>query len=420
MVSIEVINCPQCGGTLEAVCSSGFYTCPYCNSHIRVSFMEPDSNLRADGRTTVYDINTGDELCYIQLSRGWSSIGQIVYEYQSLNWPFTAYIQAVSPHQDAMITYRSGYSFKEVVSGGFGVQHREGEFVQAEMMPMMRRRTAAQFADQFIVSQLSPGTKVICSEERPLAKFPPENYEQKQSEIAQNTANQMRANTPAGMFSSVDYAFYEGTTRIYAYNENNHDMLHAVTTIVNGVQISMGSPMMFFGGKTTDVFWDVPYVVSLKSTAAAFSQNYDNLVKFTSTMQASFLLLQKIDMERNQILMQLGRQQQNNFAAHQRLMQEQQASFDEYNRSWMANSQRQHQMNRQRTTDLRSSEDRISDMRSEAIRGVNTYIRPDGTEVEYSVVNEHAYAYVNDSRTTFATQSHTFESPDWIEMKRKY
>ena len=59
-------------------------------------------------------------------------------------------------------------------------------------------------------------------------------------------------------------------------------------------------------------------------------------------------------------------------------------------------------------------------MRSEAIRGVNTYIRPDGTEVEYSVVNEHAYAYVNDSRTTFATQSHTFESPDWIEMKRKY
>ncbi len=78
------------------------------------------------------------------------------------------------------------------------------------------------------------------------------------------------------------------------------------------------------------------------------------------------------------------------------------------------------QASRQSAAAARSSEDRISDMRSEAIRGVNTYIRPDATEVEYSVINESAYAYVNDSRTTFATQSRAFASPDWVMMQRKY
>ncbi len=419
MKNTEAINCPQCGGVLEAVSSSGFYTCPYCNSHIRVSFFEPDANLRPDGRTAVYDANTNAELCYIRLPRGWTASGQIRYEHQSLNWPFTLYVQAVSPHQDAMITYRSGSSYKEVIAGGF-TQHQEGGFDQGEMMPMMRRRTAAQYADQFIVSQLPPGTQVRCFEERPLAKLPPEDYLFKQNELAKNTSNQLRATTPPGMFSSVDYAFYEGTTRVYAYGENGHEMLHAVTAVVNGVQLSYGSHMMLMGGKMSNLFWDVPYVVSMKTTASAFAQYYDDLVMFTSTMQASMPLLQQMDMERNQILMQLGRQQQNNFEAHQRMIREQQAAFDAFNRAWMANSERQHQSNRQSAANRRSSEDRISEMRSEAIRGVNTYIRPDGTEVEYSVVNESAYAYVNDSRTTFATQSHAFESPDWVRMQRKY
>jgi hypothetical protein len=59
-------------------------------------------------------------------------------------------------------------------------------------------------------------------------------------------------------------------------------------------------------------------------------------------------------------------------------------------------------------------------MRSEANRGVNTYIRPDGTEVEYSVVNEAAFANANDSHDTFATQNRDFASCDWVEMKKKY
>ncbi len=418
-MATEAVTCPQCGGPLEAVIASGFYTCPYCSSRIRVSFFEPDPNLQPDGRTTVRDAATQAELCSVQLPHGWKAGGRIQYEHQSLNWPFTLYVQAGSPRQDAIISYRSGSSFKEVIASSV-LRHQEGGFDQGEMMPMMRLRTAAQYADQFVGSQLSRGVPYHFVEERALAKTPPEDYAAKMQELMRNTSDQLRANTPPGMFSAVDRAFCEGTTRIYAYTENGHDMRKAVAVVVNGVQISFGSPMVFFGGKTTYVLWDVPYVVSLTATASAFDGHYDHLVMFLSTMQASLSLLQQMDWARNQILTQLGRQQQNNFAAHQRMIQEQQAAFDAYNRSWMADSERRHQAARYSEAARQNSEDRMSDMRSEATRGVNTYIRPDGTEVEYSVVNENAYAYVNDSRTTFATLSHAFESPDWTPMRRKY
>lgn len=418
-MTIESVNCPQCGAALNAVSASGFYTCPYCKSRVRVTFYEPDPGLREDGRTTVHDPETHAELCYIKLPRGWQASGQVIPDRQSLSWPFSLHVQAVSPQQDAMIYYRSGSSFKEILASSV-MRHQEGGYDQGDLMPMLRRRTAAQYADGYLLGQLPKGLPVHLVAERPLARLPAEDFTLKQNELRQNTASQLQRHTPPGMFSAVDQVFYEGTTRIYAYEENGQAIRQAVTTVVNGVQISFGSPMVILGGKTTFLQWDVPFVVTLKTTADRLSAYYDSLVMFCSTMQASSMLLQKMDQVRNQILLQLGRQQQDNFEAHQRLMREQQASFDAYNQAWMANSQHRHQVARQAAASQRSSEDRISDMRSEAIRGVNTYIRPDGTEVEYSVVYESAYAHVNDSQTTFATESRSFESPDWIRMERKY
>jgi hypothetical protein len=124
--------------------------------------------------------------------------------------------------------------------------------------------------------------------------------------------------------------------------------------------------------------------------------------------------------ERNRILGNMERRQTEDYQAHQRAIQEQQASYDAYNRAWRDQSNRMHHAFRSTSVVGQSSGDRISDMYSEAIRGVNTYIRPDGTEIEYSVVNEAAFANANDSRDTFATQNKAFESSNWVEMKKKY
>ena len=418
-MEIEIINCPQCGGALEEVTESGFYVCPYCKSKMKVTLSEPDPNLRPDGRTTIFDSNTGNELCYIKLASGWTASGTIVHEMQSANWPFSMHIHAASQDGTVLIYYRSGASYKEVISSNV-MRHVEGGFDQTEKMPMRRLQSAALYADGFISEDAAKGTMVSLWEERPFSKTPPEDFEAKRSELYQSTLSRIRAMTPPGMSASVDKSIYEGCTRIYSFEEDGNEIRQAVTTIVNGVQISLGAPMMFFGGTSSYFFWDVPYVLTLKANADIFEENYENLVMFCSSMQASPMLFQMITQERQNILGAMQQHQEDAFQQHQKIMQEQQASFDAYNQAWFASSNRMHNASRSASAARQSSGDRISDMYSEANRGVNTYIRPDGTEVEYSVVNEAAFANVNDSHDTFATQSKDFASCDWVEMKKKY
>jgi len=417
-MEIEVINCPQCGGALEEVTKSGFYACPYCKSKMKVTFTEPDPNLRPDGRTTVFDSNTGNELCYIKLARGWTATGSIVHEMQSANWPFSMHIHATSQDGTALLYYRSGASYKEVIASNV-MHHVEGGFDQTEKMPMRRLQSSALYADGFISDDAAKGTMVSLWEERPFSKNPPEDFEAKRGELHQSTLSRMRALTPPGMRSSVDKSMYEGCTRIYSFEENGKDILQAVTTIVNGVQISMSAPMMFFGGTSSYLFWDVPYVLTLKANADVFEENYENLIMFCSSMQASPILFQMITQERQSILGTMQQNQENEFQQHQKIMREQQASFDAYNQAWFDKSNQMHNASKSAAAARESSGDSFSDY-SEATRGVDTYIRPDGTEVEYSVVNEAAFANVNDSHDTFATENRDFASCDWVEMKKKH
>jgi len=417
-MEIEVFQCPQCGGSLEGVTETGFYCCPYCASKMKVTVFAPDPNLRPDGRTAVFDSSTGSELCYIKLARGWKATGSVVNEMQSANWPFTMRIRALSPDQTVCIDYCSGVSFKEIIASPFA-RHVEGGYDQTDMMPMRKLQSHIQYADDFMSRTVPEGTKIDLVETRPFAKRPPEDFEARRNEMYKGTVNKIRCSTPPGMRSSVDRVIYEGISRIYAFEENGKAMRQAVTALVSGVQIAFSAPVMLFGSTSNFLFWDVPYVLTLRASAGDFEQNYENLVMFCSTMQASPHMADLITQERNRIMGFLADRQQRDFQAHQDLMRQQQASFDAYNRAWHARSDSMHNSFRSTSAAGQSAEDRISDMVSEGIRGVNTYIRPDGTEVEYSVVNEAAFANTNDSRDTFATQSKAFESCNWVEMKKK-
>ena len=58
-----------------------------------------------------------------------------------------------------------------------------------------------------------------------------------------------------------------------------------------------------------------------------------------------------------------------------------------------------------------------ADKFSEAMRGVNTYVREDGSEVEVSVAYDHAYT--NNLNDTFATNSSFEPGGNWTEMHKK-
>lgn len=415
----EVIICPQCGGRLEDVCEAGFYTCPYCKSRIKVTFAAPDPNLMPDGRTKVFDTNTGVELGCVKLSRGWQATGCIVRNMQSSSWPFAVLIHAESLRHDAAIDSRSGAAFKEIITSPTA-RHVEGCFDQLDLMPMRKQQSAAQYADVFFSAGISRGTRAQLLETRALPVLPLPDFNQKRNETLTCTRNMLRAYTPMGMSASVDAATYEGCTRIYRFEENGQEYRQAVATLIDGVQISFAPAMMsFFGGKNSYRTWGSQYLVTLKALPEVFEQYYDNFVMFCSTMQASTTIVSSMEQERSSIMGGLKQQQADRFSAQQKMVRDQQASFDAYNRAWKANSDSQFNASRS-AAERQASEDRLSDLRSEAIRGVNTYIRPDGTEVEYSVVSEAAFANVNDSHDTFATESRNFESVDWIEMKKKY
>ncbi len=418
MTEIEVIQCPQCGGNLEGVSQPGYYSCPYCKSRMRLHVYEPDPNTRPDGRRTIYDRDTGGELCYVKLARGWIATGFTENRMQSANWPYFTHVLAKSPENDALIHYVSGASFKEVVSGMMQ-RHNEGGFDQADMMPMMRRRTPEEYADAYMAGDVPQGTALTLVETRPLPKFPAEDEAAKRQGVFQDTASVLQAKTPPGMRSGVDEAFYGGTTRVFAFSENGVEMRQAVATIISGVKISFGAPMIF-GKLSVAIFWDSHYVLTLRTRADLFEKQYENLIMFCSSMQASPATATRIMDERNRILGYLEERQRTQHEALQNMIREQQAAFDSYNAAWHARSDRTHRANRAAYADKLAAESRMSDMQSEATRGVNTYIRPDGTEVEYSVINETAFASATDSRDTFATQSKAFESIDWVEMKKKY
>ena len=67
-----------------------------------------------------------------------------------------------------------------------------------------------------------------------------------------------------------------------------------------------------------------------------------------------------------------------------------------------------------------ASDSRISQARSEAIRGVNTYVRTDGSTVEHSVVSDHVYQ--NQYGDTVGISGPAIDPsyiPDWTEIRRQ-
>jgi hypothetical protein len=111
-------------------------------------------------------------------------------------------------------------------------------------------------------------------------------------------------------------------------------------------------------------------------------------------------------------------QQNANFQAMQQANRSLQEAFDSANQAWWNRSNAHHAqvMASSRSTFGESSADRISRMQSEAIRGVNTYQREDGSTVEVSVDYDHAYS--NKLGDTLATNSSFEPGGNWDAMNR--
>ncbi|NLM15487.1 MAG: hypothetical protein GX218_06470 [Clostridiaceae bacterium] len=124
-------------------------------------------------------------------------------------------------------------------------------------------------------------------------------------------------------------------------------------------------------------------------------------------------ILQDISRHTQQRLDEMNRQ----FQTWQQIHATQQAAFDSYNRAWWNRTNASDAARRSAYQSRMAAESRMSDSYSEAVRGVNTYMRPDGTEVEVSVAYDRAYT--NYSGDTLGSRSAFEPGGDWTEMNRK-
>ena len=182
----------------------------------------------------------------------------------------------------------------------------------------------------------------------------------------------------------------------------------------------------FFGDMPLNAIidWDSYGVFILQTKPELFEEAFANeYACFCSTYQVSPEFSRRIFDMQGTILQNIAnytqqniQQQQQSFAAWQRINQAQQAAFDSYNQAWWDRTNAHDAAFRQQSQQA-FNQSSPADKFSEAIRGVNTYVREDGSETQVSV--DYDRAFTNSTGETFGTNStqETFEG--WTEMKRK-
>ncbi len=262
-----------------------------------------------------------------------------------------------------------------------------------------------------------------------------------------------------GMARDTGY-YLKGLCRVYDLTANGLDFRFAVTTVlaawkyqIAGIGGGFGdignalfgnSPLgKFFGSNSqqtqqpqTGAFNDMPMnsVIEWGSdglfTMQCFPQEFELAFKgaytdFCSTFRLDNGIREKLYNMQSQILQDIARhtqqridQMNRQFQSWQQIHATQQATFDSYNRSWWARTNSADAARRSAYQSRMASESSASDRYSEAVRGVNTYVRPDGTEVEVSVAYDRAYT--NYSGDTLGSNSAFEPGGNWTEMNRKY
>lgn len=155
----------------------------------------------------------------------------------------------------------------------------------------------------------------------------------------------------------------------------------------------------------------------------------DNIIKKAyKQVCSSFKLSPEVIQEHNHLKMQWEQENKmmmDSQAAAQRqhgqnlinLGQQRMQANHSYINSMMERSNKQYQTQRDSYNSRMAAQDRMRDARSEAIRGVNTYIKPDGKEVEVSVSADTVW--INGKGEIVGGSAGFNPGPDWTKLERK-
>lgn len=444
-MSIEVIKCPACAATLNCDGKSEFITCGYCGNTLRLK-ITPKPSEPKEMKFVDITMNIPLASCVLPVDK-FTPSGSVMPIAACSTYPLPIRCAAANKNGTAF-SFFTGEGYTDdtkcpLLSSSYSTV--VNQISKLHFKPFM---DAERYANYQINEIIRTGnmTNAWFIENRP---FPAEGFNRKEALDGyikyQQYMSQLAGDPP------VSKMYYlEESCKVYEVDVGQIKLRITIAFILNAVRYQL--PDMFamsgfmggmFGqrrpqmsnGAAPGTFGDLPNnaaidwasngIFTMICPKERFDQDYDDFKQFVSSFRIDpYITRESLNMQ-NQMRRDVANytqqniaQQNANFQAMQQANRSLQEAYDSANQAWWARSNAHHAqvMASSRATFGESSSDRISRLQSEAIRGVNTYMREDGSTVEVSVDYDHVYS--NKSGDTLVTNSSFEPGGNWEATRR--
>ena len=446
-MSIEVIKCPACDGTIDCDGKSEFIKCTHCGNTLRlkITARPPEPSV-----IKFVDKSLNIPLASCELPADiYTPSGSVMPETASFVFPMPIRC-AVANKTGTAFSFFTGEAYTDATKCPLLTSNYAtviNQITKARFRPFMDMEKYANFYINMLI-QGGKMTNAYFIENRP---FPNAGFNRKEALDSFIKLKQFeeQKNGTAGTTTGKMY-YLEESCKIYEVDIGQIKMRIAVAFILRAYRYQMPSMLAMGGifgglfgqrqtaasnGAAPGTFGDIPNnaviewssngIFTMFCPKERFEQEYTDFKKFVSTFKIDQYVIQESVNMQNKMSMDVANytqqniaQQNANFQAMQQANRSLQEAYDSANQAWWNRSNAHHAqvMSSSRSTFGESSSDRISRMQSEAIRGVNTYMRDDGSTVEVSVDYDHAYS--NNLGDTLATNSSFEPGGNWNPMTK--
>lgn len=472
-MNVKTIQCPACGNNFSADSHENIAVCPFCKNHIALSVPEAASSF--------YDAASGHPIGSACIPEGWIAHGEISTAMQSMGHPLTARIQADSPDGSSILFANTGEQFHQIKSGMME-WHNEGRFDERTKTPMRRFIPVSLYLDQ-LVPAFTNGAAFSRQDSFRLPRYDLDDIPAEKQKYLQQAADLFQNASADGSSVSIQNAYIDGAASIYCYSMNGQQRLLIIgaeikaleysyvtagASLISGVLDLFGSAsegssqenrpssggfqsLIDFGmngglmgansrrqyeqnkqpkneaefghskavgASASYIDWEVTGVYGLLAPAPLSEQTYNAYCKFVRSFQIDPSVPAEMEARTRQISEEMRFLQQQQFQQYQQVHAAQSAMTDRINQSYWDRSRAQ-DANRKAYQNRAASQDRSREKFSEALRGVNSYERPDGSSTEYSNSADRVFMKNGDTSTMRSAKYGEDVPYGWTELKKK-
>ena len=468
-INIKEMKCPCCGAALSLEDQGyGETKCTYCNAIVFIS--REDTK---DGNITIYNEQDGKPIGSIKIPLNWDILDTFInYNKCTIEIPYGIGFDLANTLGDT-IHVESGNYF--AINGAMGwVNRQTPHTIQKEFIPI--KAYLMEFMTEFANSM---NQKVKYLEELPIPKED-YNQQKDFNEIKRMYEDKIRTEgngrfALAGCYCESACCAYEvGDKVVVAYTKEYgyKNKMAMFNTMSNGFnqaaqgfnnlfgnlfgnqqQVQQPQPSLYGGnvqqeeppkeeepkeeentvlegninhpGQGENIEWQSDPIFLLVSTKENYKKLYEKAFK---QVVNTFKISPEVMMEYRELKQRLMQDANNTFQAQaqaqyqngQNLINigaQRMAANHSYINSMMDRSNKQYQMQRDSYNNRMAAQDRMRDQRTEAILGVNTYIKPDGKEVEVPVSADTAW--INGKGEIIGGGPGFNPGSDWTQLERK-